>query len=112
MGYSRVTLGSSGTWASVVSTTHLAAEQPCPMGRHVNMQNAIAISYMIDVDYVCNLCECVTPCWRIDWYVCTGGRLAMCGAVYASMCWPYVNFHSSGVHTAARSIKRIIFVLY
>ena len=111
MGYSRVMLGSSGTWASVISTAHLAAVQPCPMGRHVNVQNMVVISHIFDIDYVCNLCECVAPCWHINWYVCTGGWLFMCGAVNASMYWLYVNFQSSGVHTAAQSIEHIIFVL-
>ena len=104
-------LGSSGTWVSVVSTAHSAAVQPCPVGQRVNMQNVIAIGHIFDVDYVCNLCECVAPCWHINWHVRTGGRLTTCGAVYASMCWPHVNFHSSGVRTAAQSIKHIIVVL-
>ena len=76
------------------------------------MENAVAFDHIFDVHYVCDLCECVAPCWRINWYVRTGGWLATCGAVYASMCWPYVNFHSSGVRTAARLIKHLIFVLY
>ena len=111
MGYSRVMLRSSGTWVSVVSTAHLATMQPCPVGWHVNMQNTVVISHIFDVDYVCNSCECVAPCWRINWYVRTGGLLATCGAVYTSMYWTYVNFQSSGVRTAAQSIKHIIFVL-
>ena len=52
VGYSRVMLGSSGTWASVVSTAHLAAVQSCPVGRRVNMQNVVKISHIFDVDYV------------------------------------------------------------
>ena len=104
-------LGSSGPWASVVSTANLATMQLCPMGRRVNMQNVVAIGQTFDVDYVCNLFECVAPCWCINWYVCTGGRLAMCCAVHASMYWPYVNFQSSGVHTAAQLVKHTIFVL-
>ena len=111
MGYSRVMLGSSGTWASVVSIAHLAAMRPCPMGWCVNMQNMVAISHIFDIDYVCNLCDCVAPCWRINWYVPIGGRLVTCGAMHASMYWPCVNFQSSGVCTAAQSIKHIIFVL-
>ena len=111
MGHSGLMLGLSGTWASVVSTAHLAAVQPYPVGRHVNMQNSIAIGHIFDVDYVYDLCECVAPCWRINWYVLTGGWLATCSAMYTSMCWSYVNFHSSGVRTAVQSIKHIIFVL-
>ena len=111
VGYSRVMLGLSGTWASVISTAHLAAVQPCPVGCRVNMQNVVEIGHIFDVDYVCNLWKCVAPCWCINWYVCTGGWLATCGAVYASMYWPYVNFQSSGVWTAAQSIKHIILVL-
>ena len=104
-------LRSSGIWESVVSTAHLAAVQPCPMGRRVNMQNVVAIGHIFDVYFVCDLCECVAPCWHINWYVRTGGQLAMCGAVHASMYWPYLYFQSSGMPAAAQSIKHIIFML-
>ena len=74
----------------MVSTTHFAAMQPCPMVQHVNMQNAVAIGHIFYVVDKCNLFECVAPYLRINWYVCTGGWLATCGAVYTSTYWSYV----------------------
>ena len=51
VGCSWVMLGSSGTWASVVSTAHLAALQPCPVGRHIKIQNAVTIGHIFDIGY-------------------------------------------------------------
>ena len=53
-------LGSSGSWASVVSTTHLAAVQPCPMGQLVNMQNVVAIGHKFDIYIMFVICVSVS----------------------------------------------------